>query len=45
MEIKITYNHRKVVKIYLGYEISRRLINTNISHYPTLENCLFGTVS
>ena len=45
MEIKITYNHRKVVKIYLVYEISRRLINTNISHYPTLENCLFGTVS
>ena len=28
--------------MYIVYEISR---NCNISSYPTLENCLFGTVS
>ena len=30
-----------IVNIYIVYEISR---NINISDYPTLENCLFGTV-
>ena len=39
---KTTYNHGKVVKIYIVYEISR---NINISDYRTLENCLFGAVS
>ena len=39
---KITYNNRKVINIYLVYEISR---NISISDYPTLENCLFGGVS
>ena len=28
--------------IYIVYDISK---STNISHYPTLENCLFGAVS
>ena len=38
---KITFNHRKIVKIYIVYETER---NVNISSYPTLENCLFGVV-
>ena len=39
---EITYDHGKVVNIYIVYEISR---NNNISNYPTLENCIFGAVS
>ena len=39
---KVTYNHGKIVNIYIVYEISK---NYNISSYPTLENCLFGAVS
>ena len=39
---KITYTHRKVVKIYIVYEISKSI---NISDYATLENCLFGVFS
>ena len=39
---KATYNHGKIVNIYIVYEISK---NYNISSYPTLENCLFGAVS
>ena len=39
---KVTYNHEKIVNIYIVYEISK---NYNISSYPTLENCLFGAVS
>ena len=39
---KVTYNHETRVNIYIVYEISR---NYNISRYPTLENCLSGTVS
>ena len=38
---KITYNHRKIVNIYIVYEISKSI---NISDYPTLETCLFGAV-
>ena len=37
----ITFNHRKIVNIYIVYEIER---SVNISSYPTLENCLFGAV-
>ena len=37
---KVTYNHKKIVNIYIVYEISK-----NISSYPTLEHCLFGAVS
>ena len=39
---KVTFNHGKVVNIYIVYEISKSI---NISDYPTLENCLFGAVS
>ena len=39
---KATYNHGTIVNIYIVYEIIK---NYNISSYPTLENCLFGTVS
>ena len=38
----VTFNQGKVVNIYIVYEISR---STDISEYPTLENCLFGLVS
>ena len=39
---KITYDHGKIVNIYIAYEISK---NYGISSYPTLENCLFGAVA
>ena len=39
---KVTYNHGKIVNIYIVYEIDQ---NYSISSYPTLENCLFGAVS
>ena len=39
---KVTYNHGKIVNIYIVYEISK---NYNISSYPTLGNCLFGAVT
>ena len=39
---KVTFNHGKVVNIYIVYEISKSI---NISAYPTLENCLFGAVT
>ena len=39
---KVTFNHGKVVNIYIAYEISK---NINISDYPALENCLFREVS
>ena len=38
---KITFNHGKIVNFYIVYEIEE---SVNISSYPTLENCLFGTV-
>ena len=38
---KITFNHGKIVNIYIVYEIER---SVNIRSYPTLENCLFGAV-
>ena len=39
---KVTFNHGKVVNIYIVYEISKSI---NIRDYPTLENWLFGAVS
>ena len=36
---KVTFNHAKIVNIYIVYEISK---NINISDYTTLENGLFG---
>ena len=38
---KLTFNHRKVVNIYIVYEIEK---SVNLSSYPTLENCFFGAV-
>ena len=38
---KITFNHGKILNIYIVYEIER---SVNISSYTTLENCLFGAV-
>ena len=39
---KVAYSHGAIVNIYIVYEISK---NYSISSYPTLENCLFGSVS
>ena len=39
---KVTFNHGKVVNIYIDYEIST---NVNINDYPTHENFLFGAVT
>ena len=36
---KISFDHGKIVNIYIVYEIEK---SVNISSYPTLENCLFG---
>ena len=36
-----TMPHRNVVNIYIAYEITS---NNNDINYPTLENCLFGSV-
>ena len=41
-QYKITYTNRKIVKIYIAYEVCK---SYNISSYPTLETCLFGGVS
>ena len=38
---KITFNHGKIVNIYIAYEIEK---SVNISSYPTLKNFLFGAV-
>ena len=38
---KISFDHGKIVNIYIVYETER---SVNISSYPTLENCLFGAV-
>ena len=40
---KITFNHGKIVNIYIVYEINNN--NNKNSNYPTLKNCLFGAVS
>ena len=39
---KVTLKSGKIVKIYIVYEISKRI---NISNYPKLENCLFEAVT
>ena len=38
---KIIFYHKKIVNIYIVYEIAN---NFNVSIYPTLGNCLFGSV-
>ena len=35
------FDHGKVVNIYIVYEVNR---DFEIDSYPTLENCLFGSV-
>ena len=37
-----TFNHGKIVNIYIVYEISKKI---SISDYLALGNCLFGAVS
>ena len=37
-----TFNHRKVVNVYVVYEISKSI---NFSDYPRLANCLFVAVT
>ena len=39
---KLTYTHRKVVNIYIVYELGAFSSNVND---PTLKNCLFGAVT
>ena len=39
---KISYNHRKVVNIYITYELGASSFH---SDNPTLKNCLFGAVT
>ena len=38
---KITFNHGKIVNIYIVYELDKTYVKT----HPTLVNCLFGAVS
>ena len=38
---KISFNHGKIVNIYIDYEMHKIF---KIDSYPTLENCLFGAV-
>ena len=38
---KSTFNHGKIVNIYIVYELDKTYVKTN----PTLVNCLFGAVS
>ena len=38
---QITYTPLAIVNIYIVYEIAKK---NNISDYPTLENCLLGSV-
>ena len=38
---KISFDHGKIVSIYIVYEIDRYV---NISSYSMWENCLFGAV-
>ena len=38
---QITYTPKAIVNIYIVYEITKK---NYISDYPTLENCLFGSV-
>ena len=38
---KITFNHKKIVNIYIVYELDKIYVKNS----PTLVNCLFGAVS
>ena len=39
---KITYTYKKIVSIYIVYEIKANVLGFS---FPTLENCLFGAVT
>ena len=39
---KVTYAHKKIVNIYIVYELGASSSNVND---PTLKNCLFGAVT
>ena len=39
---KILYTHKKIVNIYIVYEINKK--DSTIISDPALENCLFGAV-
>ena len=38
---QITYTPQTIVNIYIVYEVTKK---NSISDYPTLENCLFGSI-
>ena len=38
---QITYTPQAIVNIYIAYEIAKK---NDVSDYPTLESCLFGSV-
>ena len=40
---KVTFDHKKIVKIYIVYELSK--IATIGNNFPTLQNALFGAVT
>ena len=39
---KLTYTHRKVVNIYIAYELGA---SSSSNSNPTIKNCLFGAVT
>ena len=39
---KITYNHKKIINIYIVYEL---IASSSNNDDPTLKNCLFGAVT
>ena len=41
---KVTFNHGKVVNIYIVYEITKIAIVGNYDNHPTLQDELFGAV-
>ena len=41
LQDKSTFNHGKIVNIYIFYELDKTYVKT----HPTLVNCLFGAVS
>ena len=40
---KVTFNHKKVVNIYIVYELNK--IAAIVNNFPTLQNALFGAVT
>ena len=42
---KVTFNHEKVVNIYIVYEITKIFVIGSYDNYPTLQDALFGPVN